>query len=349
MAAVPSAGRADRAPADTAGRLYEEYSARVHSYCLYRLGSREEAEDAVQTTFMYAFRGLRRGIVPELEANWIFAIAKNVCLARMRTRGRRKEHELPHDPQTLEEVWAAPERDGGRVGELEEALVRLSPEQRQAILLREWRGLSYREIAAEMDLSLAAVETLIFRARRSLVELLGDAAPACSRRRAVLGLDLASLAAVLKPALTGGTAAKLAAAAATVVTATLVVGGAAPGDPARDSAARATAPGAMPVSVRIEASEHASLAAPVVAADTAQAPAREKGHPRPGKPSAPAAEAAPETSMTTPLGDVTGTVADTADASGIDVELPAAPALPAAPELPELTAPELPPTNLPLP
>ena len=44
--------------------------------------------------------------------------------------------------------------------------------QRRAILLREWQGLSYREIAAELELSQAAVETLIFRARRSLASTL---------------------------------------------------------------------------------------------------------------------------------------------------------------------------------
>jgi RNA polymerase sigma factor (sigma-70 family) len=46
--------------------------------------------------------------------------------------------------------------------------------QRQALLLREWRGFSYREIAEELGLSQAAVETLLFRARRSLAEVLGD-------------------------------------------------------------------------------------------------------------------------------------------------------------------------------
>jgi DNA-directed RNA polymerase specialized sigma24 family protein len=63
VAAVPSIGRATRierpvAPgADAAGDLYERYSAQIFGYCLHQLGSREEAEDAVQTTFMNAFRG----------------------------------------------------------------------------------------------------------------------------------------------------------------------------------------------------------------------------------------------------------------------------------------------------
>ncbi len=43
-------------------------------------------------------------------------------------------------------------------------------QQRRAILLREWQGLSYREIAGELEVSQSAVETLIFRARRSLAQ-----------------------------------------------------------------------------------------------------------------------------------------------------------------------------------
>ena len=84
MAAVPSIGRAvgvERAPArdgDLTRALYEEYANQIFRYCLHQLGSREEAEDAVQSTFLNAFRGIKRGIVPELESAWLFKIAHNV-------------------------------------------------------------------------------------------------------------------------------------------------------------------------------------------------------------------------------------------------------------------------------
>ena len=76
MAAVPSIGRASGvegalAPeADATRALYEQYANQVFRYCLHQLGSREEAEDAVQSTFLNAFRGIKRGVVPELEAAW---------------------------------------------------------------------------------------------------------------------------------------------------------------------------------------------------------------------------------------------------------------------------------------
>ena len=64
---APASARAESA-ADGAALLYERYYDRVFGYCLYQLGSREEAEDVTQTTFMWAFRGLRRGVVPRAEA-----------------------------------------------------------------------------------------------------------------------------------------------------------------------------------------------------------------------------------------------------------------------------------------
>lgn len=147
--------------------LYERYAASVFRFCRHRLRSREEAEDALQSTFLNAFRGLERGVIPANEEAWLITIARNVCLTHSDTI-RRRVAEVPRDPHTLEEVVtaAAPPSDG--VEGLKEALAALTEQQRRAIVLREWQGLSYSEIAETLALSQAAVETLIFRARRSL-------------------------------------------------------------------------------------------------------------------------------------------------------------------------------------
>jgi RNA polymerase sigma factor CnrH len=202
--------------------LYERYYDRVFGYCRYQLGSREEAEDATQTTFLWAFRGLRRGVIPRAEDAWLFTIAKNACRARHRARGRRREREVVSDPHVVADISPAPaQREDELIG-LEEALARMPELQRRAILLREWRGLSYREIAAELDISGSAVETLIFRARRSLAELLdGKPAPKRARRFA---FDCGSLGLALKSALGGG-AAKFAAGVAAAVVVAAAVGG----------------------------------------------------------------------------------------------------------------------------
>ena len=110
MAAVPSIGRATRVEgatppeADLTRALYEAYANQIFRYCLHQLGSREEAEDAVQSTFLNAFRGLKRGVVPELEAAWLFKIAHNVCLSRRRSSWRRERVESPADFQVVEEL-----------------------------------------------------------------------------------------------------------------------------------------------------------------------------------------------------------------------------------------------------
>ena len=170
--AVPAAPRS--APSDDAFEvLYERYSDRVFGYCLKWLRCREEAEDAVQSTFLYAMRGLRRGVVPRLDEAWLLAIARNVCLTRTEAT-RRRSVEVARDPLVLAESVTAPTCDDDLSG-LSEALTGLTEAQRRAILLREWQGLSYQEIATALDLSQAAVETLLFRARRALAARLRGA------------------------------------------------------------------------------------------------------------------------------------------------------------------------------
>ena len=159
--------------------MYEEYSGQIFGYCMNQLGNREEAEDAVQSTFMNAFRGLQRGVVPQVESAWLYKIAHNVCLSRRRAAFRRGRVEFANDLETLQEITPSPSvRETDDLIRLNDVLATMPENQRKAILLREWQGLSYHEIGQEMELSQSAVETLIFRARRSLAAGLESAQPA---------------------------------------------------------------------------------------------------------------------------------------------------------------------------
>jgi RNA polymerase sigma factor (sigma-70 family) len=235
LVAVPSIGRAslveprrDAAEVTATHGLYERHAARIHGYCLHQLGSREEAEDAVQTTFMNAFRALRKGVVPEAEAAWLFKIAENVCLSRRRSSWRRNRIESPADFAAIEEIVPGPNRQRDELIGIEDALASMPEQQRRAILLREWQGLSYREIAAELELSQSAVETLIFRARRSLAQGLTEPHnPQAKRkgfRRALHAFDVTTLLAAAKSLLAGSAAVKATTAAVAV---TAIAGGAA--------------------------------------------------------------------------------------------------------------------------
>jgi RNA polymerase sigma-70 factor, ECF subfamily len=211
MSALPSIHEAVATPheADHAGALYEAYSERILGYCLRRLPTREEAEDAVQHTFLNAFRGLRRGVVPRSETAWLFKIAENVCRERRRAAWRRGRVETAQDPDGMSGV-AAPSPAHDELAGLADALAELPPNQQRAILLREWQGLSYREIAGQLELTEAAVETLLFRARRSLADRL-------DRSRARAGAEVTSVRGWGK-SLAGG-------AAATVAATAVVIGG----------------------------------------------------------------------------------------------------------------------------
>ena len=231
IAAVPSIGRAahvERAAreADATQDLYERYSSQIFGFCVNKLGSRDEAEDALQSTFLNAHRALQRGVTPEAELAWLFKIAHNVCLTRRRSTRRRGRVESPSDFAAVQDVMAAPPQESPEdLMRLTEALEHMPESQRRAILLREWQGLSYHEIADELKLSQSAVETLIFRARRTLAfNLESEAKQPGALSRVRRALDGGMLLAAIKGLFEGGAAVKVAAvavaASGTVVVAT---------------------------------------------------------------------------------------------------------------------------------
>src|ERR1700759_3637959 len=158
MAAVPSEGqvatvRAPLAPADElTSRLYERYRRQIFNFCLHELGNREEAEDATQSTFLNAFRGLRRGTTPEFESAWLYKIARNVCVNGRQATRRRRVFETVGDFDAIQETVSSPQSDTDELFNLTKALEVMPEQQRRALLLREWQGLAYTEIAEEMEL-----------------------------------------------------------------------------------------------------------------------------------------------------------------------------------------------------
>ena len=146
--------------------LYRSHAAEVFRYAYAVLGNRADAEDVTQTTFVNALRALERGDRPHTPKNWLITIAHNLIRQRFRQlQARPREVELDHELAAFE-----PADEGPSIDDLVRALQRIPPTQRQALVLRELEGRSYAEIGALLDVSQSALETLIFRARRSLAE-----------------------------------------------------------------------------------------------------------------------------------------------------------------------------------
>jgi RNA polymerase sigma factor (sigma-70 family) len=152
--------------------LFDRHHARIRAYCLGQLREREEANDAAQSTFLYALAALQRGVAPRNELPWLFTIAHNVCRTRRRSLRRRSRLESGVDIDSVSETIGRDDPSRDDLERLGTSLAALPENQRKALLLREWRGLSYTEVAERMGLTESAVEAVTFRARRSLAQKL---------------------------------------------------------------------------------------------------------------------------------------------------------------------------------
>jgi RNA polymerase sigma factor (sigma-70 family) len=162
MAVLESTARANAA----LDELYREHVGDVYRYTYAVLGNHADAEDVTQTTFVNALRALERGERPDDPSRWLIVIAHNLVRQRWRQAAAR--------PTLVELEADVPDATGDDAAhELEElvrALQRIPETQREALVMRELEGRSYRDIAAVLGLSTSALETLLFRARRSLAD-----------------------------------------------------------------------------------------------------------------------------------------------------------------------------------
>jgi RNA polymerase sigma factor (sigma-70 family) len=145
-------------------RLYRTHRRDVYNFVLHDVRNPHEAEEVTQVAFLNAYRALRNGRPPEKPRAWLLTIAQNVSRRRYRRRSAQIQ-EVPLDPEV---AVAAEPYDGPTAEEIHAAFRVLPDNQRSALAMRELQGRSYAEIAEELGVSIPAVETLIFRARRAL-------------------------------------------------------------------------------------------------------------------------------------------------------------------------------------
>jgi RNA polymerase sigma factor (sigma-70 family) len=157
--------------ASTFDGLYRRHVASVYRYAFAVVGNHADAEDITQQTFLNAYRAMADGTKPRKAENWLLTIAHNEVRRHFRDN-QKKGHEVEFDEQLAP---PAPERGDPRVADVLRALRQIPPAQRSALVMREFEGRSYAEIAEIMGLTDRALEALIFRARRSLAEQLEGA------------------------------------------------------------------------------------------------------------------------------------------------------------------------------
>ena len=156
-------------------RLVEAYQRPVFNLTYRMLGTSEEAEDAAQETFLRAYSRLKQYDPNHKFSTWLFSIANHHCIDRLRKR-RKVIVSIDDNPvlQNLQHETPEPEErviDAEQAHQLQALLTQLEPEYRTPLILRYWEEYSYEEIAEAMELTVSAVKSRLFRARKQMADL----------------------------------------------------------------------------------------------------------------------------------------------------------------------------------
>jgi RNA polymerase sigma-70 factor (ECF subfamily) len=168
--AMTGEAEAEGGTASFAG-FFEETRKKAYCFALHLVGEREEAMDITQEAYLRLHtRWERRDRTREPKA-WLYSVIRNLAIDHLRRRARRPEAEM--DQTLLRSPGAGPERAAQQnelAAWLWEAIRRLPPEQQEILLLRDWHGLDYGQIAEVLGLSMGTVSSRLHHAREKVRE-----------------------------------------------------------------------------------------------------------------------------------------------------------------------------------
>ena len=168
---VPTVTR-DAQREDDFAHLFDEFSAPIYNYVLRMVSDADRAADITQDTFIKAYRKLDTVTDPAARRSWLYRIATNTAIDDMRRRrplvrvGDDQavfENRADHSPGPEAQVMASTLDD-----RVQRALMTLRPNHRQCLLLSDLEDMSPQQIGDVMELSYAAVRTLLCRARSEM-------------------------------------------------------------------------------------------------------------------------------------------------------------------------------------
>lgn len=166
---------------DAFAELVYTFQDPIYNLCYRMLGDGGEAEDATQETFLRAYTHIHRYDTGRSFKTWVMSIASNHCIDRLRKR-RMQYVSLDDEPTAaalaLSSSDPLPEQktlQNERSEVIQELLLKLDAGYRAAVILRYWYDYSYAEIAQTMNTTESAIKSRLFRARRTLAGLIGEA------------------------------------------------------------------------------------------------------------------------------------------------------------------------------
>ncbi|MFZ0386947.1 MAG: sigma-70 family RNA polymerase sigma factor, partial [Solirubrobacteraceae bacterium] len=146
--------------------IYDRYARGLLSFCVHMLQSREAAEDALQLTFVSAYRAMREGTSEIVLRPWLYTIARNRCLSEI--RARRESEPWTNDPRPQFSDLSDQVQRREDLREMVDEIRRLPDDQRAALVLFELGDNSHQEIAEILGVQASKVKALVFQAREAL-------------------------------------------------------------------------------------------------------------------------------------------------------------------------------------
>jgi len=159
---------------DAYGVLVRRYQNAYFRFATRMLGSRDDADDALQSAFVRAFRSLSACRDPERFGAWLYQIVVNECRTLAVRRDRRERRLVRDDAELAAEAAEEPDFSA-ELEEIQRALQQLDDEHREAFLLKHVEELSYDEMSELTGASVSALKMRVLRARERLRALLEPA------------------------------------------------------------------------------------------------------------------------------------------------------------------------------
>ena len=157
--------------------LVDRHAERLFRLAFSLVGSAADAEDVVQATLMGAFEHLGRFEDRSTVKTWLTRILVRQVARHHRRRSRRWETSLANGSDAAAARGEPMAEASNRRLDVRQALDRLSSEHRQVVVLREFEGMSYDEMAEAVGVPQGTVESRLYRARQELKDLLRDYLP----------------------------------------------------------------------------------------------------------------------------------------------------------------------------
>ncbi|MEM7028753.1 MAG: sigma-70 family RNA polymerase sigma factor [Chloroflexota bacterium] len=163
--------------------LVEQYQRSIFNLCYRMLNDRLEAEDAVQETFLRAFQKLDSYDEARKFSSWLFSIASHYCLDQLKRKRLSVvswddvdvwQHPRANKSDQPENTFVAQEQ----ANDVQHLLKILPPDYRASVILKYWHHYSCQEIADVLDLTVSAVKSKLFRARKMMANAVSTAGTA---------------------------------------------------------------------------------------------------------------------------------------------------------------------------